>query len=114
MNERIEHLEQQVSDHIEEEFDSLAARVQTLEAVIESNDILQDEVTRLRDTNGTLRVVIRTLRRTNESLRSQVEAAAENDDTFKRFCAGEFDAVVGPEDGVLPESADGGTAGLEL
>ena len=54
-------------------------------ALQESNDILQDEVSRLRETNATLRVVIRTLRRTNESLREQVSNASENDDTFKRF-----------------------------
>ena len=70
-------------------------------ALQESNDILQDEVSRLRETNATLRVVIRTLRRTNESLREQVSNASENDDTFKRFCAGEFDADVVPaEDGL--------------
>jgi len=82
-----------------------------IEALKESNDILQDEVTRLRETNTTLRTVIRALRRTNESLRTQVANAAENDETFKAYCNGEFDAdVVTPEEGVLPESADGGTA----
>lgn len=85
-----------------------------IEALKESNDILQDEVTRLRETNSTLRTVIRTLRRTNESLRSQVENAVENDDTFRRFCEGEFDAIVEYGEGALPEPTDGGTAGLEL
>jgi len=81
-----------------------------IEALKESNDILQDEVTRLRETNTTLRTVIRALRRTNESLRTQVSNAAENDDTFKAYCAGEFDAqVVELGEGVLPESTDGGT-----
>ena len=81
-----------------------------IEALKESNDILQDEVMRLRETNTTLRTVIRALRRTNESLRTQVSNAAENDDTFKAYCNGEFDAdVVTPEEGVLPDPADGGT-----
>jgi hypothetical protein len=88
--------------------------IQVVSALQESNDILQDEVTRLRDTNTTLRTVIRTLRRTNESLRVQVSNAAENDDTFKQYCAGEFDADVElPSDGlsdatgsVEPLSAD--------
>lgn len=81
-----------------------------VEALKESNDELQTEVTRLRETNNTLRTVVRTLRRTLESLRTQVANAAENDDTFKRYCDGEFDAdVVTPEEGVLPETADGGT-----
>ena len=90
-------------------------------ALQESNDILQDEVSRLRETNATLRVVIRTLRRTNESLREQVSNASENDDTFKRFCTGEFDAdfdietqVAPSVEGELPETVGGGTAGLEL
>ena len=82
-----------------------------IEALKESNDILQDEVMRLRETNTTLRTVIRALRRTNESLRTQVSNAAENDETFKAYCNGEFDAdVVTPEEGGLPEPADGGTA----
>jgi hypothetical protein len=78
-------------------------------ALQESNDILQDEVSRLRETNVTLRTVIRTLRRTNESLRTQVANAIENDDTFKRFCEGDFDAeVVESGDDVLSEPEDGG------
>jgi hypothetical protein len=86
-----------------------------VEALQESNDILQDEVSRLRETNATLRVVIRALRRTNESLRQQVSNAAENDDTFKRFCAGEFDVneietlVEQPEEGALLDLGIGGT-----
>jgi FtsZ-binding cell division protein ZapB len=79
-------------------------------ALKEGNDILQEEVTRLRETNSTLRVVNRTLRRTNESLRNQVAAAAENDETFKRYCNGEFDVeVVESATGVLPAAVDGGT-----
>lgn len=88
-----------------------------VEALKESNDILQEEVSRLREMNSTLRVVIRALRRTNESLRQQVSNAAENDDTFKRFCAGEFDEietlVEQPEEGALLDLGIGGTIGLE-
>ena len=88
--------------------------IQAASALLEANDILQDEVTWLRETNSTLRTVIRTLRRTNESLRMQISNAAENDDTFKRFCSGDFDAeVVETMEGGLPELEDGGTAGLE-
>jgi len=83
----------------------------TLDSLIESNNILQDEVTKLRNSNRILRTVHRALRAANESLRRQVEQAQFNDETFKQFCAGEFDApeqfsgvVVAPEgDGALPE-----------
>jgi len=64
----------------------------TLDSLIESNNILQDEVTKLRNSNRILRTVHRALRAANESLRRQVELGQFNDDTFKRFCAGEFDA----------------------
>jgi hypothetical protein len=75
----------------------------TIESLIESNNILQTEVTRLRASNRILRTVHRALRATLESQRAQLELAQFNDDTFKRFCNGEFDhpgqfdAVVGVE-----------------
>jgi hypothetical protein len=83
----------------------------TIESLIESNTILQTEVTRLRASNRILRTVHRALRATLESQRAQLELASFNDDTFKRFCNGEFDhpgqfdAVVGvePEDSGLLE-----------
>jgi hypothetical protein len=76
-----------------------------LDAIVESNDLLQEEVTRLRETNTMLRRVNRALRRTLDSLRNQVAAAAENDETFKAFCAGEFDdQVIETEDAGLAES----------
>jgi hypothetical protein len=78
---------------------------QVVDALAESNDLLQEEVTRLRETNTMLRRVNRALRRTLDSLRNQVAAAAENDDTFRRFCDGEFDApVIESEDAGLAES----------
>jgi FtsZ-binding cell division protein ZapB len=66
---------------------------ETVDALVESNDLLQEEVTRLRETNTMLRRVNRALRRTLDSLRNQVAAAAENDETFRRFCQGEFDST---------------------
>jgi FtsZ-binding cell division protein ZapB len=70
----------------------------TLDSLIESNNILQDEVTKLRNSNRILRTVHRALRAANDSLRRQVEQAQFNDETFKQFCNGEFDAaVVAPE-----------------
>ena len=68
---------------------------QVIASLIESNDILQEEVERLRTSNRILRTVHRALRATNESLRTQAELAKFNDDTFKSFCQGEFDVEVG-------------------
>ena len=63
----------------------------TIESLIESNGILQSELTRLRNSNRILRTVHRALRATLESQRAQLELTSFNDDVFKRFCAGEFD-----------------------
>jgi hypothetical protein len=77
-----------------------------IDALTESNEELQREVLRLRNSNRILRTVHRALRRQLESLYNQQELARFNDDIFKRFCEGEFDAEVGPEsDGVLPEDS---------
>ena len=65
-----------------------------IKILAESNDTLQEEVARLRETNAMLRRVNHALRRTLDSLRNQVAAATENDDTFRRYCEGEFDAQV--------------------
>ena len=76
-----------------------------VDALVESNDLLQEEVTRLRETNAMLRRVNHALRRTLDSLRNQVAAATENDDTFRRYCEGEFDAqVTEPGDAGLAEA----------
>ena len=64
-----------------------------IKILAESNDTLQEEVTRLRETNAMLRRVNHALRRTLDSLRNQVAAATENDDTFRRYCQGEFDST---------------------
>jgi hypothetical protein len=69
-----------------------------MSAVIESNEILQEEVSRLRNSNRICRAVIRALRATNESLRAQVELAKFNDETFKSFCQGDFDVPVAISD----------------
>jgi cell division septum initiation protein DivIVA len=63
----------------------------TLDAVVEANEMLQDEVNRLRNTNRVLRTVVRQLRSALTTLREQVAVAVQNDETFRSFCAGEFD-----------------------
>ena len=75
-----------------------------IESLMESNDILRDEVNQLRNSNRILRRVHSALRSANDSLRKQIEAATFNDDTFKKFCEGEFDAKgTIPVEGGLPE-----------
>ena len=76
-----------------------------IKILAESNDTLQEEVVRLRETNAMLRRVNHALRRTLDSLRNQVANATENDDTFRRYCEGEFDAqVTEPGDAGLAEA----------
>ena len=80
---------------------------EVIEALTESNIELQDEVKHLRENSKMLRAIISTLRATNESLRSQIAIAEENDETFRKFCAGDFDfdaKVTEPEDSGLLES----------
>jgi FtsZ-binding cell division protein ZapB len=74
--------------------------------LIESNDILQQEVTKVRNSNRILRTVVRALRTANESLRRTVEIAQQNDETFKDLCEGKFDAEVScdAEDGLSGSS----------
>ncbi len=77
----------------------------TIESLVEANEILQEEVTRLRNSNRILRTVHSALRAANESLRAQVELAKFSDETFKRFCQGKFDApVTSTDNGALPTS----------
>jgi L-2-hydroxyglutarate oxidase LhgO len=79
----------------------------TIESLVEANDILQEEVSRLRNSNRILRTVHSALRAANESLRAQIELAKFSDEAFKRFCAGEFDApVTSTDNGVLPASGN--------
>jgi regulator of replication initiation timing len=76
----------------------------TLEAVVESNEILREENNRLRNSNRVLRQVVRALRATVTTLRTQVELAKENDEVFKAFCNGEFDVKgTNPEESGLLE-----------
>lgn len=72
--------------------------------LIESNDILQTEITTLRSSNRLLRKVNSILRGSVESLRNQIGIAMENDERFKQLCNGEFDELgTGAADGGLPE-----------
>lgn len=79
----------------------------TIESLLESNKTLQDEVAQLRNSNRILRTVHRALRAANESLRHQIELAKFNDEVFKRFCEGEFDAL-----GQFATAAPTGEGGL--
>jgi hypothetical protein len=81
---------------------------ETIDALIESNDILQEEVSRLRVSNKVVRTVNRALRDANKSLQRQVDLAQFNDETFKSFCNGEFDARFPiTAEGGLPEAGKG-------
>lgn len=80
----------------------LREKDQVIASLIESNDMLQSEVSRVRDSNRILRRVHSALRTTNDSLRRQIALAEENDLLFKRFCAGEFDAKA-PEGESAPQ-----------
>lgn len=81
----------------------------TIEALVESNEMLQEEVTRLRNSNRICRTVIRALRATVTSQRSTLELAQYNDETFKSFCAGDFDPVTPATPAVEPVSDATGT-----
>jgi hypothetical protein len=81
----------------------------TLQALVESNDMLQEELNRVRNTNRVLRTVVRQLRTSLTTLREQVAVAAQNDETFKAFCAGEFDVK-----GTNPSEAGLAEAGSQV
>lgn len=74
-----------------------------MQALTEANEMLQEENGRLRNNNRVLRTVIRQLRESLASLRSSIAAAQENDETFKLFCAGEFDVSTNPDESGLLE-----------
>lgn len=97
--------------------DSVTNRVsesQVIDSLIESNNILQEEVGRLRNNNRVLRVVIKALRSANQNLREQQSIAVQNDEIFKSFCQGDFDVVVSQSgDGGLPEPAVSGETSRE-
>lgn len=80
-------------------------------ALIEANEDLQHEANRLRVNNKIARTIIRVLREQATALRNQLQVAAENDQNFKDFCEGKFDApgkfdvpVSVEADGALPEA----------
>lgn len=80
---------------------------EVIAALIESNDILQEEVSRLRTSSRVLRTVIKALRASLASYRKQAETAKFNDDTFKAYCDGEFDTpVITDVNGGLPETSE--------
>ena len=72
-----------------------------IEGLIESNNILQGEIQRVRDSNRILRQVNKALRASLDSLRRQVAIAQENDENFKSMCQ-DFGAQVsgGAKDGL--------------
>lgn len=75
-----------------------------VEALIESNDLLQAELTRLRSGHKVLRTVIRKLRDTLRVYQQLRETAQFNDEVFKALCNGEFEApVVLTGEGGLPD-----------
>jgi uncharacterized protein YaaN involved in tellurite resistance len=70
-----------------------------VDALVESNEFLQEEVSRLRNNNRMLRTVISAQRKTATVLRDQIAIAAANDEAFKEMCS---DAqVVQGESGLL-------------
>jgi hypothetical protein len=73
-------------------------------SLLESVECLREEISRVRTNNKILRRVHSALRSANLSLKNQIDVAQQNDELFKKFCNGDFDAkVTRPEDGGLPE-----------
>lgn len=78
-----------------------------IESLMESIDILRTENDALRRSNKILRTVFRNLRAANDSLRRMVTIAQDNDETFKSFCQGDFDAPVSvPADAGLADAVN--------
>jgi hypothetical protein len=77
---------------------------QVIASLLESNELLREEMQQLRNNNRILRRVHSALRSANTSLRNQVALAQQNDELFKELCTSDFGAkVTSPEDGGLPE-----------
>lgn len=77
---------------------------QVIASLMESNEILRTEIQQVRNSNRILRRVHSALRSSITSLRQQIALAQENDELFKKYCNGDFDAqVTRPEEGGLPE-----------
>lgn len=74
-------------------------------SLLESIEYLREEVQQVRINNRILRRVHSALRSANTALRNKVELAEQNDELFKQFCNGDFDAkVTSPEEVGLIES----------
>ena len=69
-------------------------------SLMESNDLLRNEILQVRNNNRILRRVHSALRSANQSLRNQIDVAQQNDELFKKFCNGDFDAKVTSTEGV--------------
>lgn len=74
-------------------------------SLLEAVELMREEVARVRTNNRILRRVHSALRGSVASLKAQVEMAEANDNLFKQFCNGDFDAkVTRPVEGGLPEA----------
>jgi exonuclease VII large subunit len=74
-------------------------------SLLESVENLREEIQQVRNNNRILRRVHSALRSANTALRNRVEMAEKNDELFKQFCNGDFDAkVTSPAEGGLPEA----------
>lgn len=82
----------------------LAEKDSIIASLVESVDCMREELARVRQNNRILRRVHSALRSANASLQASVAMAQENDNLFKQFCNGDFDAkVTSPSEGGLPE-----------
>jgi len=59
---------------------------QVIASLMESNEILREEMQQLRNNNRILRRVHSALRSANQALRNQVALAQQNDELFKELC----------------------------
>lgn len=74
-------------------------------SLLESIELLREEIQQVRVNNRILRRVHSALRSANTALRNKVELAEQNDELFKQFCNGDFDAeVTRPVEAGLAES----------
>ncbi len=74
-------------------------------ALEESVEGLRAELAQTKNNNRILRRVHSALRSANASLQARVDMAQQNDELFKKFCNGDFDAkVTRPVEAGLAES----------
>ena len=81
-------------------------------SLLEANEILGEQLNRMKVSQSTLRAVNSALRKSIMVMQSQLDIAHQNDEMFKKFCAGEFDApnqfvaeVAEGVEGGLPKTA---------